>query len=64
MAKADKKQGIIPGDMEAYKELNAGLPDPFASDKVRGPEMHPGRPQGKNPHGHVGPVNHIPVEEP
>jgi RHS repeat-associated protein len=27
----------------------------------RGPEAHPGRAHGANPHIHVGPVNHIPV---
>jgi hypothetical protein len=28
---------------------------------VRGPEAHPGRGFGSNPHYHVGPVQHIPV---
>ena len=62
MAKADKRKGITPGDMKAYKDLNKELPDPFPSNKVRGPEMHPNRPHGKKPHGHVGPVDHIPIQ--
>jgi len=63
MAKLDKKKGgISAGDMKAYKELNEGLPDPFPSVKVRGPEVHPNRPIGREPHGHVGPVNHIPIK--
>jgi RHS repeat-associated protein len=57
MAKRDKKTGITPGDAQAYKDLGkeAGVP-------VRGPEDHPERPQGKDPHIHVGTVDHIPVE--
>ena len=47
--------------MKVYEELNEGLEDPFPEDKVRGPERHPDRKHGKNWHGHVGPVNHIPV---
>jgi hypothetical protein len=70
MAKGDKAAGgVTPEDMEAYKELNAqaganGFTEPGA---VRGPEVHPPRtPQsppgpGQQPHGHVGPVGHIPV---
>jgi hypothetical protein len=69
MAKADKRTGISRGDMKAYKELNEELPDPFLPDNVRGPEVHPlrtpeSRPgPGQSPHGHVGPVHHIPVKE-
>lgn len=50
--------------MEAYKALNKELPDPFPENKVRGPEEHPNRPYGKEPHGHVGPVDHIPIKDP
>jgi uncharacterized protein RhaS with RHS repeats len=63
MAKQDKRTGISAEDMQAYKDLNRDLPDPFPSNKVRGPEVHPGRPHGSEPHGHVGPVNHIPIKE-
>jgi RHS repeat-associated protein len=65
MAKTDKKLGgISKGDMEAYKELNKTLPDPFPADKVRGPESHPsGLPSSQQPHGHVGPVDHIPIKD-
>ncbi len=70
MAKADKKAGgISPDDMDAYKELNQGLKDPFPVGEVRGPEKHPPRRAESKPgpgqerHGHVGPVEHIPVKE-
>jgi RHS repeat-associated protein len=61
MAKKDKRKGISEGDMEAYKELNKDLSDPFPDDQVRGPETHPKRNFNK-PHGHVGAVDHIPVK--
>jgi hypothetical protein len=70
MAKADKKAGGMSStDLDAYKELNRGLPDPFAGKQVRGPETHPLRTPsskpgpGQQPHGHVGPVDHIPIKE-
>lgn len=71
MAKRDKqKGGITEGDMEAYKDLNkeAGAKGFPEKGSVRGPETHPPRtPQskpgpGQQPHGHVGPVDHIPVK--
>lgn len=64
MAKKDKKTGISKGDMDGYIDLNKELPDPFDERQVRGPEAHPNRPspQAKRPHGHVGPVHHIPVK--
>jgi hypothetical protein len=62
MAKGDKRTGISEGDMQAYKDLNKELPDPFPSDMVRGPESHSaGAPSSQAPHGHVGPVDHIPI---
>jgi RHS repeat-associated protein len=64
MAKGDKRTGITPDDMQAYKDLNKELPDPFPPNQVRGPEVHPNRPHGKEPHGHVGPVDHIPIRDP
>ena len=49
-------------DMQAYKDLNHELPDPFPTKQVRGPEAHPsGAPSSQVPHGHVGPVDHIPI---
>ena len=64
MAKMDKKGGgVTQGDMDAYSELNAELPDPFPANKVRGLESHPNRPHGQEPHGHVVPVNHIPEKK-
>ena len=65
MAKSDKKIGMTAADMQAYKDLNKQLPDPFPTSKVRGPEAHQsGVPSSQTPHGHVGPVNHIPIVEP
>jgi RHS repeat-associated protein len=64
MAKADKRKGITQADMDAYKELNRGLSDPFPADKVRGWEAHKsGNPSSQSPHGHVGPVDHIPITD-
>ena len=69
MAKGDKRTGMTSGDMQAYKDLNKGLPDPFPADKVRGPERHPLLSPSSTPgpgqewHGHVGPVNHIPIKD-
>jgi RHS repeat-associated protein len=63
MANQDKRTGMTADDMQAYKDLNRELPDPFPRNRVRGPEAHPNRLHGKEPHGHVGPVKHIPVKE-
>ena len=73
MAKGDKAAGgISKEDMEAYKKLNAeaGKKGFTQEGDVRGPETHPVRtPQsrpgpGQTPHGHVGPVDHIPIKVP
>lgn len=65
MAKNDKKAGgITSGDMQAYIDLNKELPDPFPSSKVRfDKNWHPNSklPSSRNPHGHIGPIDHIPV---
>jgi hypothetical protein len=58
MAKRDKHLGISTDDAQAYKQLGDEV-----GVEVRGPEAHPGRPYGKNPHIHVGPVDHIPVDD-
>ena len=64
MAKTDKRLGMSSADMQAYKDLNKTLPDPFPANKVRGPESHPsGLPSSQQPHGHVGPVDHIPIKD-
>jgi len=68
MAKRDKRTGMTGGDMQAYKDLNKALPDPFRSNQVHGPEAHPLRTPNSPPgpgqtlHGHVGPVNYIPIK--
>lgn len=56
-AKAAKKKGLSEAEAEKLvKEAqDVGLP-------ARGPETHPDRPHGKNPHIHVGPVNHMPIK--
>jgi hypothetical protein len=50
--------------MEAYKDLNKQLPDPFPDRKVRVDAGHSGgSPHSQVPHGHVGPVDHLPVKD-
>jgi hypothetical protein len=62
MAKMDKRLGITSADMQAYKDLNRDPRDPFPTAKVRGPEAHAtGGLHSQQPHGHVGPVTHIPI---
>lgn len=63
MAKYDKEVGMTEADMQAYKDLNSELPDPFPEDVVRGPETSPSakQPSSRAPHGRVGPVNHIQI---
>jgi RHS repeat-associated protein len=64
MADQDKKSGgVTQEDMDAYSDLNDGLSDPFAEGQVRGLESHPGKKHGAKPHGHVGPVGHIPGKD-
>jgi RHS repeat-associated protein len=63
MAKTDKKTGMTSGDMKAYKELNKELKDPFPDNKVRHDPGGSARYDGNNGHGHVGPVNHIPIND-
>jgi RHS repeat-associated protein len=65
MAKADKRTGVTRDDMKAYEDLNKELPDPFPAKKVRLDEGHlGGAPHSQVPHGHVGPVDHIPIVDP
>jgi uncharacterized protein RhaS with RHS repeats len=63
MAKQDKKTGVTRDDMKAYQDLNKQLDDPFPSNQVRTDKGHPGRGlHSQQPHGHVGPVGHIPIK--
>jgi len=65
MAKSDKRAGATRADMKAYEELNEGLTDPFPANKVRVDEGHAGGgPHSQMPHGHVGPIEHIPIVDP
>ncbi len=56
IAKEAKRNGLSPEDAEVLREWAEEYDVPF-----RGPEAHPGRGFGSQPHIHVGPVNHIPV---
>lgn len=57
---------ITPEDMQAYKDLNNELPDPYHEDQVRGPERCPvsKKQASKEWHGHVGPVHNIAISCP
>jgi hypothetical protein len=52
-------------DMQAYKDLNRELADPWPDETVRGPERHPDatRESSRVWHGHVGAVHHIPLAD-
>jgi len=54
---AERTGGVSPADAETLLKWadEVGL-------SSRGPEVHPGRPYGQNPHIHIGPVGHIPVK--
>ncbi len=56
IAKEAKRNGLSPEDVEVLREWAEEYDVPF-----RGPEEHPGRPIGSQPHIHVGSQNHIPV---
>ena len=54
---ANRKGGVTPNEANILRDWanETGLP-------FRGPEAHPGRGFGSNPHIHLGPINHIPVK--
>ena len=54
---ARRRGGLSQDEAEALVDMakETGL-------EARGPESHPGRPYGQEPHIHVGPINHIPVK--
>jgi RHS repeat-associated protein len=58
LAKEYERKGVTREEADILKRWGDeyGVP-------VRGPEVHPNRPYGKNPHIHVGPVDHIPVKD-
>lgn len=56
LGKEARRKGVSEEDAEILKEWAEEHEVPF-----RGPEAHPGRGFGANPHIHVGPINHIPV---
>jgi RHS repeat-associated protein len=65
MAKGDKRTGVTRDDMDAYIRLNEQLVDPFPPNRVRLDDGHPGRgPHAEVPHGHVGPIDYIPIVDP
>lgn len=48
---------------QEYKELNKGLTDAYPEKSIRVDDPHPtGGPQSRVTHGHVGPVDHIPIK--
>jgi RHS repeat-associated protein len=55
---AERAGGVTKSEAEIL--VNWGKEVGFG-DRARGPESHPNRPFGKEPHIHVGPVNHLPV---
>jgi RHS repeat-associated protein len=56
IAKESKRTGVSREEAEILREWADEFDVPF-----RGPEEHPGRPFGSQPHIHVGSQNHIPV---
>jgi RHS repeat-associated protein len=56
LGKEARRNGLSEKDAETFKEWAEEYEVPF-----RGPETHPKRGFGANPHIHVGPINHIPV---
>ena len=58
LAKEHRVRGVTCAESAALKQWasEVGL-------AVRGPEVHPSRPVGRSPHLHVGPVDHIPVND-
>ena len=55
-------QGITPGDMYAYQELNNGLVDPYPEDSFRGPECHPELIKFSiSVHGHLGDAGRLSI---
>jgi hypothetical protein len=56
IAKEAKRTGVFREEAEILQEWAEEFDVPF-----RGPEEHPGRPFGSQPHIHVGSQNHIPV---
>lgn len=58
IAKEHGALGLTCADGAVLKQWASEYGLPF-----RGPEVHPGRPFGRRPHLHVGPVDHIPVND-
>lgn len=56
IGKQGKRGGFNEGEINILKDWANEYNIPF-----RGPEVHPGRPFGKDPHFHLGPVDHIKV---
>jgi len=56
LAKELKRKGMTEAEARQLEEWarEYGL-------RYKGPEVHPNRPYGRNPHSHLGPVGHIPI---
>ena len=61
LAKEAQKKGLTPEQAEILKAWAEEYNVPNRPQN-RLSETHPNRPQGKYPHIHVGPVDHIPVQ--
>jgi len=57
LAKSAQRTGVTPNQSATLNQWANEYNIPF-----RGPEVHPGRPQGQYPHIHVGPVDHIKIK--
>lgn len=54
LAKTGQRTGLTPDQSRILNQWANEYNIPF-----RGPEAHPGRPQGQFPHIHIGPIDHI-----
>ncbi len=57
LAKEKRRTGVTVEEAKTLRQWGQEYNVP-----VRGPESHPNRPFGKEPHLHVGPVDHLPVK--
>lgn len=56
ITKSGGRNGFTPNEVNILKDWANEYKMPF-----RGPEVHPNRPFGKEPHFHLGPINHVKV---
>ena len=61
LARDAKKAGLTADESKILREWSKEYKVPYRPAVDSPHEIHPNRPIGKNPHIHVGPVDHIPV---